>query len=152
MKDKFFAYDFENGFNTHATEIEARASAEKSIDMYRDDADSGWSSDVEHVCYGRIIAGAKERIIKPEDPPCRGMICCANCPKGELAEGIEDGKEYTDYILEPIEKVLPPGITGKCREYELALLNALEYLEQNIENPELSCKIIINIIKNAFGG
>ncbi len=50
----WFSYDDEHGFETHATEEEARKAAAESLDMYRDDAYEGWDEGVTNVCWGRI--------------------------------------------------------------------------------------------------
>lgn len=49
---------------------------------------------------------------------------------------------------EPLEAVVPPEIPGKCREYEVALLEALEWLEMSEDRDEA----VIGIIKKALGG
>jgi len=59
-----------------------------------------------------------------------------------------DYSEICDYELLPINDPPAPGFGGKCREYEIALLNALEELEQN-EDLDVTA---IEIIKTALVG
>lgn len=52
--NKFFCYDHESGFDTYDTKKEAKESAQRSIDYYRDKANEGWDEDVTQVCWGEI--------------------------------------------------------------------------------------------------
>jgi len=117
--DRYFAYDPENrDFSTYATEEEAKKAAEKILNTYEDTAiDDSWSDCTDEICYGKIMYTAVEHEVHPEDPPCGGKTYCANCLKGDLADGINDedvcedydsennGEEYLEYTLEQVEEV-----------------------------------------------
>jgi hypothetical protein len=65
---KWFSYDPAVGFDTHDTEQEAKASAEESLQEYRDHAGDGWDDDVNHVCWGQVreVSAMTEERIAPE--------------------------------------------------------------------------------------
>lgn len=61
MKDKYFMYDVDAGFETFSTEEDAKAAAEESIDTYRKAAvDEGWNEDVDSVCWGKVSESAEQ--------------------------------------------------------------------------------------------
>lgn len=61
----WFSYDPEDGFERHATE--ARATAERTLDMERDNAGDGWSECVEEICYGRVCGEVRQTSRTPAD-------------------------------------------------------------------------------------
>ena len=65
--DTWFSYDPGNGFEWHATEVQAKDAAENALGYYRDEAVEGWDEEVDQVCWGRIIGQVQEtsRIKKP---------------------------------------------------------------------------------------
>lgn len=69
MGDRYFSYDPGDGYETHATEDEARRRCEEAIGFYADEAsDGGWSEEVEGVAWGRIHEVATKKVIPvPED-------------------------------------------------------------------------------------
>ena len=51
---KFFSYCPDEGFETHNTAEEAKKAADDSIDSFRDNAEDGWSEEVDQVCWGEV--------------------------------------------------------------------------------------------------
>jgi hypothetical protein len=55
----WFSYDPNcNGFMFHATEAEAKEAAEDALEFERDEADEGWSEEVDRICWGKVNARA----------------------------------------------------------------------------------------------
>jgi hypothetical protein len=52
--DMWFCFDGES-FETFATETEAKARADESLDDYRDDAADGWPEESMNVCWGQVV-------------------------------------------------------------------------------------------------
>ncbi|WP_165572529.1 hypothetical protein [Pectobacterium brasiliense] len=52
MEHKYFYYDPDSGFETSATEEEAKNAATDAINYYRGDASDGWPDEVSQVCWG----------------------------------------------------------------------------------------------------
>lgn len=84
MRDKWFSYDPDDGFEIHATEAKARARAEHSLSRYRDDAGDGWPEELDSICYGRVGG----RVVETERRPATED------------DGIPGCDEYVDYALE----------------------------------------------------
>lgn len=92
----WFSYDPCDCFQFHNTEAEAKASAEKSLDAYRDEAGDGWNEEVNGVCWGTVSQKVEE-ISRKEKPP-----------ESELEDGRDkDGTDFThfdsivEYALQP---------------------------------------------------
>ena len=95
MKDKYFTYCHESGFDTHETIEGAIEDANERIPNYLGD---GWSEDVTSVCVGKITHRAK--------------MCDQVFPDGEIDEdGIDEAGEYwdSDYGCKCNYKMLPVG-------------------------------------------
>ena len=55
MKAKYFTYHWDEGFNTFATEEEAKGEAQRMLDDERDEAvSSGWNEDATRIYWGEI--------------------------------------------------------------------------------------------------
>lgn len=67
---RFFAF-VGDGFETYASEAEARDAASEAIDAYRDYCGDGWDEEVEQVCWGRIEAVSVQTQRRGHDPECR---------------------------------------------------------------------------------
>jgi len=114
--EQYFSYDPDNGFETFATEEEAKKFALATIELYNVDADDGWPEEVERIYYGRIIGHTVEKQIKHEIPLCGdSKLCCTKCLHGEDGDSLStpscddydfsnDGREYIEYVLETIEE------------------------------------------------
>lgn len=66
----FFSYDHEDGIEFHETAEEAKARAEKALDMDRDEAAEGWSEEVTQICWGEVrgrVVETERRPVTPED-------------------------------------------------------------------------------------
>lgn len=95
MKDKYFTYCHESGFDTHETIEGAIEDANERIPNYLDE---GWSEDVTSVCVGKITH--------------RATMCDPVFPDGEIDEdGIDEAGEYwdSDYGCKCNYKMLPVG-------------------------------------------
>ena len=55
----YFAYSPENGFDYFKDKQSAIDTAQAEIDAYREDADDGWSEDVQRVSWGIVIQQAQ---------------------------------------------------------------------------------------------
>ena len=98
--DRFYSYNPDTGYDTHATEEEAKNAALRALDDYRDDStDEGWSEDVEHVAWGEIrehVTETKRRTV--ED-------CEREGDEHEAQRLRDNGWDYTaDYGLVPVEQ------------------------------------------------
>jgi hypothetical protein len=60
----YFSFDPDSGLDFHETLEEAKDAAQRTIDEYRDCCDPSWSEDVEHVCYGIVVALASEVVLR----------------------------------------------------------------------------------------
>lgn len=65
--DKYFSYDPEGDFETHATEDEAKKAAQDLIDTARDYSEDGWADCVEQICWG-VISETSTQVNKVELP------------------------------------------------------------------------------------
>lgn len=65
MSDKYFCNCPQDGFSTHATAKEAEDSANESISLFRDEANEGWSSEVDQICWGEIKQESSIFDVKP---------------------------------------------------------------------------------------
>lgn len=81
MTERWFSYDPEDGFETHATEADARKRAMESIDYAHED---GWGEHVTGICWGEIKEEAFE------------------CGPREPAPDGSEFDEITDYKLRPL--------------------------------------------------
>ena len=102
---KWFSVDpFDNGFEVHDTEEEARGRAESALVFARERASSdssGWDDEVVKICWGRVTQYAKEAWRK-EKPP-----------ENELDENEDDKDgnnwshfdELIDYCLYPAKEI-----------------------------------------------
>ena len=83
MKDKYFLYDPENGFEVFDTIEKRDAEAEDAIQAYLDD---GWDEGVEQVCCG-VITRKAEKVNVTERPD---VIDGDGCDK--------DGEYWGDFL------------------------------------------------------
>jgi hypothetical protein len=65
---KFFSFDPCDDLVVHGTEEAARAAAQQSIDLYREDAADGWPEEVERVCWGIVLGQAAETKLSGDLP------------------------------------------------------------------------------------
>lgn len=80
----FFSYDSEAGFKTHDTAEKARASADKQLTIYREEAqqDCEWADEVNGLCWGVILStvvmvpmpGAQDDSCDYVLPPARAAL------------------------------------------------------------------------------
>jgi len=65
---RFFAYS-RDGFTFHATAAEAKAEAERMLDIERDFAtrESEWSEDATEIMWGEIRGRVEERCVDPNE-------------------------------------------------------------------------------------
>ena len=103
MKDRFFVYCNESGFELFETLDDALDSADERIQGYLEDA---WSDEVTSVCAGKITHRAK--------------MCDQVFPDGEIDEdGIDEAGEYWDsnyeckcnYKMLPVEQNPAPDVS-----------------------------------------
>lgn len=123
MKDKYFLYDPENGFEKFETKQECKDAAEQAIQCYLDEA---WDENVENMVTGVITHSAKQTNVvhKPEDP--------------EEAEevGWNDYHDYTcDYDMLPIN-------TLWCRRGKFKMLT--EELKTLLRTRPLTTLVILS--------
>lgn len=88
-KQGYFSYDPEgDGYVTHETEDQARSSAEKALEYYRDEAFSdGWPDWMHYVCWGKIIESCQVMHEVPsERPEFDSEVEYALVPVGEDAK------------------------------------------------------------------
>ena len=64
----FFSYDHEDGIEFHETAEEAKARAEKALDMDRDVAEDGWDDNVTDICWGEVKGRVVETMRHPTTP------------------------------------------------------------------------------------
>lgn len=121
MKDKYFTYCYESGFDTHETIEGAIEDANERIPNYLGD---GWSEDVTSVCVGKITHRAK--------------ICDQVFPDGEIDEdGIDEAGEYWDsdyeckcnYKMLPVEQNPAPDVAKLIRLLDSARLYVVDVLK-----------------------
>ena len=63
----YFSYDDNNGFTIHKTASEARATATAYLESGREDARGDeWNTDVEAICWGKVIEHAAPTESGPE--------------------------------------------------------------------------------------
>ncbi len=67
----FFSFDTEDGIEFHKTAEEAKAKAEKNLDLCRDYADDGWDENVQDICWGEV----RGRVTETERRPCTPEDC-----------------------------------------------------------------------------
>jgi hypothetical protein len=54
MKDKFFSYHWDDGFETHKTESEAKERCEELLSLELQDACEGIPDEIQNIFWGRI--------------------------------------------------------------------------------------------------
>jgi hypothetical protein len=79
----FFSYDHEDGIEFHETAEEAKARAEKALDMDRDFAEDGWDDNVTDICWGEVKGRVVETMRRPTTP-----------------EDNTDCEEWVDYAMQ----------------------------------------------------
>lgn len=79
----FFSYDHEDGIEFHETAEEAKARAEKALDMDRDVAEDGWDDNVTDICWGEVKGRVVETMRRPTTP-----------------EDNTDCEEWVDYAMQ----------------------------------------------------
>lgn len=83
---KFFSYDPNGeGLVFHKTAEAAQETADQALEGERDMADEGWAENVGEICWGRVMAVAKE---------------CSNEPAPEGSEF----EAIVDYDLEAVDE------------------------------------------------
>jgi len=78
IKYRYFMYDPESGFETYATEQEAKDAAADAINYYRGEACDGWPDEVEQVCWGEIKQDTHQVGLREREEGDKGsceMIC-----------------------------------------------------------------------------
>jgi hypothetical protein len=76
----YFSYNFEDGFEFHNSEKEAKDRAESCLELERDEASEGWAEEVDQTCWGKV----SEKVIQTE---------CKIAPEGS------EHDEYWDFAL-----------------------------------------------------
>lgn len=108
----FFAYDSETGFERFATEAEAKAAAQESIEAYREDAGEGWAEEVENICWG-VVLGTTREVALPDEY--------------SGGNGLADSMKPVDYVLtdaaQPpaVAVAVPDGVLSTMRRASQAL-------------------------------
>lgn len=84
-RDSWFAYDPEDGLETFDTPEKAREAATRAMDVASDRAadETGWSDDVDRICWGRILEVSTEIATGEHLETCGGEFGCdEDCPVG----------------------------------------------------------------------
>jgi len=89
----FFVYSPDSGFETVGTAKEARSLAEKSIELYREEAEDGWDEEVGNVCWGAVTQMSN----RGEAKNACDFHCCEDGCDGHHSLDI-----YCDYSLKDV--------------------------------------------------
>lgn len=108
--EKWFSYDPDNGFETHATEEKARANAEESLHWHKQEAaDYGWDENVTQICWGKIAQEVVMTSRETKPPP--DQLDEDGCDEEGRCWAQFD--EIVDYGFSPNDKALPQPPDGK---------------------------------------